>query len=70
MSSFKSYENAISLYSNLFNEAPAKKKYMYLYPIKSAGIKYSEALKLGFKASKYMWKYCTEGERRKRKYEY
>jgi hypothetical protein len=52
------FERALKIYSELFNNAPQKKKHKYLYPIKRAEISYSAALKLGFKATKYMWKGC------------
>ena len=54
-----SYLNALSMYSQLFNESKAKEKFKYLKPIKLAGISFRKAKSLGFKTSSYMWTNCV-----------
>ena len=50
------YERAFKQYANLYNEAKRDEKHKYLYPIRSSGIKFSQAQKFGFSVTKYMWK--------------
>ena len=52
------YLNALSLYSQLFNESKAKEKFKFLRPIKLAGITYRKAKAIGFRATAYMWTNC------------
>jgi len=65
MPTIEKYEKALSLYSDIFNTVPQKQKHKYLHPIKTAGIEYKKALKLGFRATEYMWTNCSKRADRK-----
>jgi len=55
---------ALKNYSVLYNNAKQKEKYKYAFPLRESGIKYKDALKLGFKITKYMWKKCLDNTER------
>lgn len=52
------YEKVLSKFAKIFNSAPCKKKYLYIRPLKISGLTISNARKLGFKTTYFMWKNC------------
>lgn len=61
-----SYEKALREYSFMFNQANPKYKYMYLNPIRKAGVSINDAKKLGFKTNFFTWKSCLNMNSRKK----
>ena len=52
------FEKALNYYSTIFNNAPQKEKYLYLSPLRKAGLTRTLVRKLGYNATTYMWKNC------------
>ncbi len=47
------YKNALKEFAEIYGNAPPKERHIYLYPLRSAGIKFDEAKNLGFNATSW-----------------
>jgi hypothetical protein len=66
LSMIKEYREAlIGLSEPINNFVKPKKKHFYIYPLRKAGLERVEAIGLGFKCSKHLWKSCLDRSFRK-----
>jgi len=56
----RKYKNALKKFADIFNKAKPKEKHQYIYPIRSAGISFSNAKELGFYVKKKTWLNCFD----------
>jgi len=54
----KKFKKALKSYSEIYNNAPLKKRHVYLYPIRNAGISRRDAQNIGFNVTSHSWKAC------------
>jgi len=52
------YKKALQSFSEVYNNAPLKKRHVFLYPIRNAGISRRDAENLGFNVNGHSWKGC------------
>lgn len=56
----KKYQNALKGFSEIYNNLKLKERHQYIFPIRSAGITFIHAKKLGFKISYWIWNKCLD----------
>lgn len=68
--SLKKYQKALNGFADIFNNAKSKQKHKYIYPLKSSGITYVHARKLGYNVTTWLWKTCSDRSERKKGNDY
>jgi hypothetical protein len=58
------YKKAIQFFSEICNSKKRKEKYLFVGPLRKAGLTMSEIKSLGYKISKRIWKSCLDEQKR------
>jgi hypothetical protein len=58
------YKKALRLFAKVCNETKKKEKYIFLGPLRRAGLSKPESEKLGFKISHEGWQNCLDKRKR------
>ena len=60
----KKYQNAVKGFADIYNNSKQKERHRFIYPIRSAGITWANAKKLGFKVTHWQWAKCFDRSKR------